>query len=134
MIVAIIAVLAVIGSMSNSAGGITFSPSTISCSSPVAFTTTTRLPSSVHAGDTITMTLDGKTVTSATLSAGGSTVQQVDGSWIDVSTSSLTSMQSLCAAGGSAGGFDVLTPGTHTERVLDSTGKVLAQGSYTVTP
>ena len=30
--------------------------------------------------------------------------------------------------------MNVLTPGTHTMQVLDASGKVLAQGSYTVTP
>ena len=133
VIVAIVAVLLVVNGMSGGPGGISFDPSTISCSAPVAFTTTGRLPASVHAGDTVTITLDGQAFTSEQVSPDNSYVQQADGSWTLTNTSSLATVQSLCAVGGSAGGFDVLTPGTHTEQVLDSSGKVLAQGSYTVT-
>ena len=54
------------------------------------------------------------------------------GTWLVVTTTDSSSMKSLCDAGGTSDGFNVLTPGTHTMQVLDSTGKVLAQGSYTV--
>jgi hypothetical protein len=121
--------------MSSTSSSISFSPSTLSCSSPVTFTTTAHLPSSVHVGDTITIKLDGKSAGSSQVSSsGGEVTQQADGSWLVVSTTTPSSMQSLCAAGGSAGGLNVLTPGTHTMQVLDASGKVLAQGSYTVTP
>jgi hypothetical protein len=121
--------------MNSNSGGITFTPSTLSCSSPVTFTTAARLPASVHAGDTVTIMMDGKSAGPTTVSSSGSDVtQQADGSWIIVSTTAPTEMQSICAAGGSAGGFNVLTPGTHTMQVLDASGKVLAKGSYTVTP
>jgi hypothetical protein len=60
--------------------------------------------------------------------------QQSDGSWLSVSTTSPDEVQSLRAAGGSAGGMNVLTTGTHTMQVLHASGKVLAQGSYAVTP
>jgi hypothetical protein len=129
-IVAIVAVVLVV--RSGGSGGISFDPSTVSCSSPVAFTSTVQLPSSVHAGDTLTATLDGRTMTTGPI--GTSAVQQADGSWTITNTSSVATMQSVCALGGSAGGVNVLTPGTHTEQILDSTGKVLATGSYTVTP
>ena len=134
-----IALAAIVGvfvymNMNSSSGGITFSPSTVSCSSPVVFTATVRLPASVHSGDTITVMLDGKKVASSPISADSSTVQQADGSWISTDTTSAASMQSLCASGGSAGGLGILTIGTHTETILDSNGKVLAQGSYTVKP
>jgi hypothetical protein len=118
----------------GSKGGITFSPATVSCSSPVSFTLTAQLPSSVHAGDTVTVTLDGRTMGTDVLTGTSTAVQQADGSWTITNTSSVATMQSLCAAGGAAGGVNVLTPGTHTEQILDSTGKVLATGSYTVTP
>ena len=134
-----IALAAIVGvfvymNMNSSSGGITFSPSTVSCSSPVVFTATVRLPASVHPGDTITLMLDGKKVGSSPISADSSTVQQADGSWISTETTSVDSMQSVCASGGSAGGLGMLTIGTHTETILDSNGKVLAQGSYTVKP
>jgi hypothetical protein len=131
---AVIVAVVVYMNMNSSLGGITFSPSTVSCSSPVVFTATVRLPASVHPGDTITVMLDGKTVTSNPISADSSTVRQADGSWISTDTTSVDSMQLLCASGGSAGGFDILTIGTHVEKILDSNGKVLAQGSYTVKP
>jgi hypothetical protein len=37
-------------------------------------------------------------------------------------------------AGGTSGGFNVLTPGTRTMQVLGASGNVLASGSYTVNP
>lgn len=121
--------------MNSNSGSITFTPSTLSCSKPVTFTTTARLPSSVKATDSVTIMFDGKSVAPTTVSSSGSDVkQQADGSWVSVSTTTPSEMQSLCAAGGVAGGINVLTPGTHTMQVLDASGKVLAQGSYTVTP
>jgi antitoxin (DNA-binding transcriptional repressor) of toxin-antitoxin stability system len=120
--------------MNSNSGGITFTPSTLSCSSPVAFTTTAHLPASVKAGDNVTITLDGKQVTSGPVSSVSDLIQQPDGSWTSTSTTSPSTMQSICAAGGSSGGFNILTPGTHTMQVLDASGKVLAKGSYTVTP
>ena len=129
-IVAIVAVVLVV--RSGGSGGISFSPSTVSCASPVTFTTTVLLPASVHAGDAITETLDGRTITTGSVNS--SAVHQADGSWSYINTSSVATMQSLCASGGSFGGVNVLTPGAHTEQILDSTGKVLASGSYTVTP
>jgi hypothetical protein len=121
--------------MGSNSSSITFSPSTVSCKTPVTFTATVHLPSSVHATDSITITLDGKSAGSSQMSSAGNDVtQQPDGSWLVVSTTTPSAMQTLCEAGGSAGGFNVLTPGTHTMQVLGAGGKVLAQGSYTVTP
>jgi hypothetical protein len=135
VVVVAIAAFVVVSNNSGGSGGITFSPSTLSCKTPVVFTTTARLPASVHASDTIAITLDGKSAgTSTVVDSSGDTKQQPDGSWLSVSTTTAAQMQSLCAAGGSAGGMNVLTPGTHTMQVLDASGKVLAQGSYTVTP
>jgi hypothetical protein len=120
----------------NSGGGsITFSPSTVSCSKPVAFTATMRLPASVKATDTVTITLNGVSVGNEQVSNITDMVHQPDGSWLSTSTTTVDQMQTGCAAGGSAGGVDILKPGNHTMQVLDSTGtKVLASGSYTVTP
>ncbi len=117
----------------SGSSGITFSPSTVSCSNPLPFTTTAHLPATVKGTDTITITFDGKAAGPTQVDASGSDVtQQPDGSWIIVSTTDASQVQSLCAAGGTSGGFSILTPGTHTMQVLDATGKVLAQGSYTV--
>jgi hypothetical protein len=130
VIVAIVAVVLVV--RSSGSGGISFDPSTVNCSSPVVFTSTVHLPSSVQAGDTIIQTLDGQTIARGSVTS--SAMQQPDGSWIYVNTSSVATMQSLCASGGSSGGVNILTQGTHTEQILDSTGRVLASGSYSVTP
>jgi hypothetical protein len=122
-------------SMNSKGGSITFNPAALSCSKPVSFTTTAKLPASVHVGDMITIRFDGKSIASSPIGSSGSDEkQQPDGSWISTSTTSSDEMQTLCAAGGSAGGINVLTPGTHTMQVLDASGKVLAEGSYTVTP
>jgi hypothetical protein len=121
--------------MSSSSSSLTFTPSTVSCSKPVAFTTSVRLPSSVKAGDKVTITLDGKPVITSKVSEVSDMVQQSDGSWTSTSTTKPETMQAMCAAGGVSGGVKILTPGLHTMQVLDSTGtKVLASGSYTVTP
>jgi hypothetical protein len=61
-------------------------------------------------------------------------IQQPDGSWTSTSTTTADTMQAICSAGGGSGGFNLYTPGTHTMQVLDSSGKVIASGSYTVTP
>jgi len=105
------------------------------CSTPVDLTTTIALPSSVHSGDTLTVKFDGASAGTWTAEDGGSTTLQPDGTWLDVSTASAADMQTDCADGGisSSSGLAVLTPGVHTYEVLDASGKILAQGSYTVT-
>ena len=113
-------------------GSMAFSPATESCSAPAAWTETVQLPSSVKAGDAISYTLDGKQVTSATVSPTSFT-QKADGSWTSITQLTVAELQAGCSAGGLANGVGVLTPGTHTAQVLDSSGKVLAQGTYTVT-
>jgi len=140
--VAMMALLALIALplLSHPAGGsgsgsITFSPSTLSCKTPVAVTATARLPSSVHAADVVAVAFDGESGGTHTVADTSSdTKQQPDGSWVLVFTATPDHMQMICAAGGSSDGLNVLTPGTHTMQVLDATGKVLAQGSYSVTP
>jgi hypothetical protein len=136
VVVAIIAVLALVGSMSGGTGSISFSPSTVSCSSPVTITEIAHLPSSVHPGDTITEVWDGQTMGSGAIQnegSGGSTIQQADGSWTMTATYDGSGIQTICSGDTSASGAAHFTIGTHTVQVLDSTGKVLAQGSYTVT-
>lgn len=121
--------LLLLGSTSN---GISFSPSTVSCSNPIDFMTTIHLPSSVSAADTITVMLDGRTLASGSIST--TATQGSDGNWTSTSVSSAAQMRSICAAGGYAGSSGVLTPGSHTEQILDTTGKILASGTYTVNP
>jgi hypothetical protein len=139
LLIGVVVIAAIIGGYfflnMSSKSAITFTPSTLSCSNPVTFTVSAHLPSSVKAGDMVTITLDGKSAgKSPVASSGNDAVQQSDGSWLITSTTTPTSMATACSAGGSVGGFDSLKPGTHTMQVLDATGKVLAEGSYTVNP
>jgi hypothetical protein len=115
-------------------GSITFAPSVLSCSSPVDMVMTTILPTSVQSGDSIAESFDGHSGGSTPVTEGGTTTHRADGTWVDVSTSSASSMQADCARGGqNSGGIEVLTPGVHVVTISDSTGNVLATGSYTVT-
>ena len=113
--------------------GITFEPSTLSCSTPVDFVTTIRLPASVNAGDTVTEKFDGTTLGTGSVQEDETTVQQPDGSWTIVTTSTADGMQTACEAGGIHNGVSVLTAGTHTLQIFDANGTLLAEGSYTVT-
>ncbi len=124
----VILALAACGS-SGGGGGITFSPATVNCANPGsvgAETVTILLPSSVHTGDVLTENLDGKTLQTGPLASDA--VPKPDGSWSETLQTNAADMDSFCLIAGN--GF---TSGTHTEQVLDASGKVLAQGSYTVT-
>ena len=114
--------------------GVTFSPPTVDCAVPVTFTTTIYLPASVKSGDKLTVKFDGQSLGTETFTAGSTTTQQPDGSWVDVNTATTSEMQTDCARGGkNSSGAEVLTTGTHTYQILDQSGTVLAEGSYTVT-
>jgi len=130
-VLAVIVVGAIIGVafllLGSASNGISFSPSTVSCSNPVDFSTTVHLPSSVSAGDTITVVVDGRTLGSEVVSS--AMTQGADGSWTSTETSTAAQVQSACTAGGAT-----LAKGSHTEQVLDATGKVIASGTYTINP
>jgi hypothetical protein len=112
--------------------GVVFSPSTVDCAVPVDFTTTIHLPASLKSADTLTLKFDGKVLGTATV--GDSLKQQTDLTWSDVTTEPASTMQKDCANGGkNSSGAEVLTTGTHTYQILDKSGTVLAEGSYTVT-
>jgi hypothetical protein len=118
----------------SDSGGITFTPSTLSCSTPVAFMTAAHLPASVQAEDRLTVMRDGKSAGWTSVPGIGSDAgRQADGSWVITTVTIASDMQTLCNTGGSGGFFSVLTPGTHTIQILDASGTVLSQGSYTVT-
>ena len=106
---------------SSKPGGISVTPSTISCSSTASYMVTIRLPSSVHAGDVITDQLDGHIQATDTVNA--AFIQQSDGSWLLTSPGSTST---VCGSG--------ISMGTHDEKFLDASGHVLAEGTYTVTP
>ena len=124
---------ATVGGGSGGSSGISISPSTWSCSPPVAITETAQLPSSARVGDRFILTIDGQTAESITV-GGPETVVQPDGSWAWVLNASVASVSVDCELA-NAGDFTLgFAPGTHKLQLLDSSGNVLAQGSYTVTP
>jgi hypothetical protein len=115
-------------------GSITFAPAVLSCASPVDMVVTIILPASVQSGDSISQSFDGQSGGSFPVTEGGTTTHRADGTWVDVSTETASSMQADCARGGqNSGGIEVLTPGAHVITIYDATGKLLASGSYTVT-
>jgi hypothetical protein len=107
-------------------GSIVFSPSTISCSSTTSVTETVALPSSVHNADQISLKLDGTVVDTSTVGGSGF-AQHTDGTWTNTSQISTSDICSL-ASGGS------ISMATHTLQIVDASGKVLAEGTYTLTP
>lgn len=121
---AAIVAVAVYMNMSAKSGSITLTPSSFSCSSSAVVITVMHLPSSMQATDMLIYQADG--VTKSTDTVDGAFSRQSDGTWL-VSVPSTAS--SICQ--GSSGSA---TSATHTLRILDASGKVLAEGSYTLTP
>jgi hypothetical protein len=105
------------GSAGAFPGSLAFNPSTIGCPSQ-PFTTTVVLPASFKATDQITYKIDDKVITTLAVSDFGLT-QQADGTWL--LSQDNPDGSSNCSMG----------PGVHTARLLDATGKVLAQTSFT---
>ena len=123
IIVAIIGVVLLAGHGNSYPGSITFSPSTFSCTSGGDETLSIRLPSSVAATDTVTMTTDNGTPSS--LPVAFTFTKQSDGSWLFEFTGSGT------ASCGTTGSNAI---GSHTVTIRDSNGKILAEGHYTIKP
>ena len=111
-------------SMSAKSGSITLTPSSFSCSSSTQVTAVMRLPASMQATDMLTFQTDGVTKSSGTVDSTFS--RQSDSSWL---FSEPSTASSVCQGSGGT-----LLIGTHTLRILDAGGKVLAEGSYTLTP
>jgi hypothetical protein len=97
-------------------GTLAFSPSTLSCDDMLTVTTT--LPSSIKDTDPITLKIDGTAGGTHTVIEAGLS-KQADGSWSGTSSGALD-----CSS---------MTPGLHTEQLVDAAGKVLAEGSFTIT-
>ena len=110
--------------MNAKSGSISLTPSSFSCSSSAQVMAVMRLPSSLQATDQLTYQTDG--VTESTDTVDNTFSRQGDGTWL---FSRSTNASSLCS--GSSSGATV---GTHTLRILDASGKILAEGSYTLTP
>ncbi len=130
-IIIVLALAACGGGGSGGGAGITFSPSTESCSNPAAFTETITLPSSLNAGTPVFFKVDGILASNGTVTEMGAT-QQSDGSWKAVDQTTVTAIQQVCAQAASGQAGSSMALGTHTEQALDGNNKVLAEGSYTV--
>jgi hypothetical protein len=118
--VALVAIVAVV-MLGGNRPGITYNPSTISCTGET-LSLTMRLPSSVLATDTLALTVDGSiwppNVTWTAPAAGF--VKQSDGSWV-FNGQSATPNASECG----------LVAGTHQFAVINVAGQAVAQGSLT---
>ena len=101
------------GGIVGGSGSIAFSPSTVVCGE--TWTTTVTLPASVKGTDQITLKVDGVVVGTQTVIDAGMT-KQADGSWLGTDTGPAD-----CSVG----------VGKHTEQLVDASGKVLAEGSFT---
>jgi hypothetical protein len=88
-------------------------------------TSTIKLPSSLKETDQLVWQVDG--VALVTSNVANNFTKQSDGSWLYTDTS--TASSSCQGPSGNA-----LSMGTHVIRILDASGKVLAEGSYTLTP
>jgi len=76
--------------------------------------------------DQISLKLDGTVVDTSTVGGSGF-AQHTDGTWTNTSQISTSDICSL-ASGGS------ISMATHTLQIVDASGKVLAEGTYTLTP
>jgi hypothetical protein len=105
-----------------SVGVTTIEPSSFSCSAPAVDVRLALQLSASFAGSTVvTLEFDGVPSTTLTTVA-AEFVQQADGSWLDSST---VSSSSLCVA------FSV---GKHSIGASDAAGKVITEGTFTVKP
>ena len=101
-------------------GSLKVQPAKFDCSdTSTQVTMTILLPAAVEASAEITAQLDGEAGSTEVVS--DNFKQQSDGRWLSTDTQSASD---LCSAYGS---------GSHTFGVLDSNGKVLAQGSFMIT-
>ncbi len=120
----------------STSGGITFTPSSFSCSSALGLnpvTVTARLTSfmtskDVNQQDTWQWQLDGAPVNIGTnVLTTPRFIPLTDGSWRATGT---TIASWICTDESN----QVRSMGAHTMRVLDASGKVLTEGSFTLTP
>ena len=95
-------------------GSIVYSPTTFGCNEVV--TVTIKLPASVKDTDPITSKIDGVVVGTKTVIEEGLT-KQADGSWFVTASGPFP-----CAIGA----------GLHTQQLVDPSGKVLAETSFTI--
>jgi len=109
--------------MNSKSGSITIAPSTFSCSATTPVTSTIRLPSSLKEPTSFTYQLDG--VPAVTSTVADTFTKQSDGSWL------LTGHLPRKFDAARARAVQHSQWGRMSLRILDATGKVLAEGSYT---
>jgi hypothetical protein len=121
--VAFVAVSATSGGGSN-VGGITVNPSSFKCSSASPVQYTVKLPASVKGTDQVTNRVDGGDW-GRSVTVSDYFTQQSDSTWLhDAASDPLTTCD---------GPSGKLAAGTHKLQVVDASGKVLADGSFTIT-
>jgi hypothetical protein len=124
LIFALVFAIVMVSSKSSYPGSITYSPSTIACGA--SYTLTIRLPSTVKTGDELTIKFDGRISTTETIT--DSFAKQSDGSWLYTGTSGAGTWD--CNSSYDTTGSTSI--GKHTETILDLSGNILAQGTYTL--
>ena len=119
-VVAVIAVAFVVSGAGNKPG-ITYDPSSLSCTGE-SFTVTMRLPSSVASDDYLAMLVDGEMWPAGTMwtPTEGGFVRQSDSTWL-LFTTAQTPAAAEC----------LLTVGSHAFEIVDANATVIAQGSLT---
>jgi hypothetical protein len=131
------------GGGASNGSSVTIDPASISCSNPVAQTTTVKV--TVPENTILDLQFDGAHDQPTTLTTANNWTKNSDGSWQTVSSFTQAQMQQVCAV--FPNGVNMLAPsgpqpfqlGTHTYTVLAvqnsaaTTGTTVASGSYTVT-
>jgi hypothetical protein len=126
VVIAIIVVAVLIsgGGKKSSGGTITFSPQTFPCGTTQTISSTVRLPASVAGTTTVTFYNDG--VAETTFLVSDRFTKQSDNSWLYNETENSGTLACTSTGGASVG--------SHSVSVEDAFGKVLATGTYTITP
>jgi len=113
-------------------GSVSFDPETLNCAAPVDFTITIVLPDSGLAA-TPTMLFDGQAVAPGALFSGQDVVGHAGTATSQTITETAAQVARYCGAGGvNEGGLPVFAVNPHTVSYLDASGRLLAQGSYSV--
>lgn len=115
----------------STSGGINITPSTFGCTlgNSTQVTSTVRLPSSVADVEHLTWQIDGVSIPLglSITSWSRDLTKQRDGSWLVIETDGMRDLCDLAA-------FETKDQlATHTMSVLDASGKIVAQGSFTLT-
>ena len=115
-----------------SVGSVSFDPESLNCAAPVDFTITILLPDSGLARSP-TMLFDGQAVPPGAVFNGQDVVGHAGAATTQTITENAAQVARYCGAGGdNEGGLPVFAVGQHTVSYLDASGRLLAQGAYSV--